>query len=165
MKYTKNATNYHLRPAKLADIPDALALFADEVKAGRMLARNEENMKTNILDWQVVTLRDQIIGCVSLVFYSDIFCEIRSLAVSETYRKNGLGKKLIEAALALAKEHNVKKVLTLTRAPELFEDFDFQKNEIGNFPEKVQQDCQPCPFIHNCDEVALLYQFSEGGLD
>lgn len=164
MKYTKPSLNYRIRTVKFADIPDILALIADEVEAGRMLPRNKENMQAGIQDWRIASINNEIVGCVSLVFFNQTLCEIRSLAVAEAYRKNGLGKKLIKAALALAKERGVEDVLALTRAPLLFERFGFQKNEIRNFPEKVQQDCQPCPFINHCDEVTLLFKIKERGL-
>lgn len=161
MKYTKPHLKYRIRTTQLADISDILTLFEEEVKAGRMLPRNKEDIRANIQDWRVASILDEIIGCVSLVFFNETLCEIRSLAVTEAHRENGLGKKLIKAALALAKERGVENVLTLTRVPRLFEHLGFQKNEIQNFPDKVQQDCQPCPFINCCDEVALLYQIKE----
>lgn len=165
MKYSKLHQKYHIRTPQLTDITKILDLFDAEVKAGRMLPRNQEELRANIQDWQIVSLDDEIIGCVSLVFYNETLCEIRSLAVNEAYRENGLGKKLIEAALVLAKERRAENVLTLTRVPWLFAHFGFQKDEIQNFPEKVQQDCQPCPFINCCDEVALLYQIKESEPD
>ncbi len=161
MKHTKTISNYCIRPAQLDDIPYILSLFDDEVKAGRMLPRNKENMQAGIQDWRVAFINDEIIGCVSLVFFNQTLCEIRSLAVAETYRKNGLAKKLIETALALAIERGSQDVIALTRASGLFEQLGFQKNEIQNFTAKVQLDCQPCPFINQCDEVALLYKIEE----
>jgi len=161
MKHAKKSINYRIRPAQLADIPDILALFAEEVEAGRMLPRSKENLQAGIQDWRVASINNEIVGCVSLVFFNPKLCEIRSLAVDETCRNSGLGKKLIEAALTLAKERSAEDVLALTRAPWVFERLGFQKNEIKNFPKKVQQDCQACPFINDCDEVALLYQFKE----
>lgn len=156
-----NTLKYRIRTPQLADVPEILALFAEEVKAGRMLPRRKEEMQAGISDWRVAYKPDKIIGCVSLVFFTQTLCEIRSLAVAEDYRNNGLGKKLIVEALKLAKIRGAKSVLTLTRAPWLFEQLGFQVNTIGNFPEKVQQDCYPCPLINRCDEVALLYNIEE----
>ncbi len=68
---------------------------------------------------------------------------------------------MIEEALVLAKERGAESVLTLTRAPRLFEGVDFQKDKINNFPDKVQQDCLPCPFLNSCDEFALLYRIKK----
>ncbi len=161
MNHKKQSSNYRIRTTQLADIPAILTLFADEVAAGRMLPRNKENMRADIQNWRVASINEEIIGCVSLVFFNETLCEIRSLAVAEAFRTNGLGKKLIEAALTLATARGAENVLVLTRAPWLFEHGGFQKNDIQNFPEKVRQDCQPCPFINNCDEVALLYKIQE----
>jgi len=161
MKHAKKPIDYQIRPAQLADIPNILALFAGEVEAGRMLPRKKENLHAGIKDWRVACNNDEVVGCVSLVFFNPNLCEIRSLAVAESCRNNGLGKKLIEAALILAEERGAKEVLTLTRAAGLFERCGFQINDIRNFPKKVQTDCQACPFIDCCDEVALLIKIKE----
>jgi amino-acid N-acetyltransferase len=162
MNKPKPALKYHIRTAHATDITNILDLINDEVKAGRLLPRNEKDMRKNIKDWRVASQNDEIIGCVSLVFYNIKLCEIRSLVVSKAHRENGLGKNLIEEALVLAKERGAESVLTLTRAPRLFEGVDFRKDKINNFPDKVQQDCLPCPFLNNCDEFALLYQIKKG---
>jgi len=161
MKHAEISVDYKIRPAQLADIPDILALFASEVEAGRMLPRKKEDLQAGIKDWRVACNNDEVVGCVSLVFFNPNLCEIRSLAVAESCRNNGLGKKLIEAALILAKERGAKEVLTLTRAAGLFGSCGFQINDIRNFPKKVQTDCQACPFIDCCDEVALLIKIKE----
>jgi amino-acid N-acetyltransferase len=153
------SSHYQIRPARLGDISAILALFAEEVEAGRMLPRDKEKMAAGIQDWRVAVKKDQVIGCVSLVFFNPGLCEVRSLAVDPEHRKNGLGKKLIESALDLAKERSAVQVLTLTRASGLFERCGFQLDDIRHFPKKVQTDCQSCPFIDCCDEVALLYTF------
>lgn len=161
MIQTKYSFNHRIRSAQIIDIPDILALFADEVKAGRMLSRDKEEIQANIQNWRVAYINDEIIGCVSLVFFNNTLCEIRSLAVDERHRHNGLGKRLIKSALDLAEETGATKVLTLTRASRVFELLGFQLNDIRNFPEKVRQDCKPCPYINACDEVALVYQIEE----
>ena len=161
MNHIKKTSPYNIQPAQLADIPAILALFADEVKAGRMLPRDPEKMQAGIQDWRVTAEKEAIVGCVSLVFFNQTLCEIRSLAVDQDHRKNGLGKMLVEAALDLAKERGAAQVLTLTRAAGLFERCGFQIDDIHNFPRKVQIDCKNCPFIDCCDEVALLYTFKE----
>lgn len=156
-----NLQKYRIRTAQLADIPEILAIFASEVEAGRMLPRTEEDMRASIQDWRVATVDNEIIGCVSLVFFTPRLCEIRSLAVAEPYRQNGLGNKLIQTAVELARQRGADDVLTLTRAPYLFEQLGFERSIISNFHHKVQQDCQLCPLVDNCDETALLYKISE----
>lgn len=163
MKDAPKSIEYRFRTPQLAEIPEVMALFAEEVKAGRMLPRKLNEMQAGINNWRVAYTQDKIIGCVSLVYFSPTLCEIRSLAVATDFRNNGLGKKLISEALKLAKSSGAKSVLTLTRSPSLFEQLGFQLNTIENFPEKVMQDCYPCPLIDKCDEIALLYKMEENG--
>ncbi len=154
-----------LRTAQTAEIQAMLDLFDEEVRAGRMLPRNPNEVRAHIDDWIVAAEDDRVVGCVSLVFYNGDLCEIRSLAVDPEKRGLGMGIALIEAALDLARERRIRRVLTLTRAAHLFEKLGFLQVSIEEFPLKVRRDCRPCPFRHCCDEVALLYLLNgaEGG--
>jgi N-acetylglutamate synthase-like GNAT family acetyltransferase len=153
------ARAYTIRPARYGDIRFMLALFSEEVQAGRMLPRNPGEVRANIENWLVAERDGVLVGCVSLVFFEEMLCELRSLAVAPEYRGNGLGSALISAALDLAEERGVARVLALTRSVTLFENQGFYPSLVTNFPEKVWRDCRPCPFRHRCDEVALLYDF------
>ncbi len=81
------------------------ALFDDEVRAGRMLPRSPESIQARLDDWLVADDGGQIAGCVSLVHFNRSLAEVRSLAVRPDYRGQGLGSRLIEAALCAAQEH------------------------------------------------------------
>ena len=146
-----------LRTAQTSEIQEILNLFDEEVRAGRMLPRNPNEVRAHIDDWIVAVEGNQVVGCVSLVFYNGDLCEIRSLAVDPEKRGLGMGCALVEASLELARERNMHRVLTLTRAAHLFEKLGFLRKSIEDFPLKVRRDCRPCPFRHCCDEVALLY--------
>ena len=152
---------YTIRPADYEDIYKMLALFEEEVRAGRMLPRTYGETRANIDNWLVAEQDGELVGCVSLVYFDESLCEVRSLAVAPHYRGNGLGRALVSAALDLADERGVTRVLTLTRSVKLFENLGFYPGLVSNFPEKVWRDCRPCPFRHRCDEVALLYDFED----
>ncbi len=154
-----------IRPARLSDVEAMLALFEDEVQAGRMLPRDPHNARRQIDRWlaAVEVESGRVVGCVSLVPYNDELCELRSLAVHPAERGRGLGGALIGEALALARERGMKRVLALTRAVRLFEKAGFRRDFVANFPEKVWRDCAPCPFKEACDEVALIYALVEPG--
>jgi amino-acid N-acetyltransferase len=141
------------------------ALFAAEVAAGLMLPRSPEQILQHLDDWLVAEEEGQIVGCVSLVYFNGSLAEVRSLAVRSDRRGRGLGRRLVEAALALARERGVRRVLTLTRAAGLFEHLGFARDTVGNFPEKVWRDCAPCPFRHRCDEIALVLELTPGEND
>lgn len=160
MKPTSTTTGQavRLRPARAKDIESILAVFAEEVRAGRMLPRSPGEIRAHLRDWIVLEQEQRVIGCVSLVFFTPELCEIRSLAVLPEQRGNGQGAALVRAALALAGQRQATRVLTLTRAVDFFERLGFTYNEVANFPEKVWRDCRPCPLRHRCDETALIYE-------
>ncbi len=153
--------NVNLRHPKAHEVEPLLALFEAEVRKGLMLPRTAESVLCCLESWLVAEAGGQVIGCVSLVRYSDALCEVRSLAVREDWRGQGIASRLVRAALGLAREQGYRRVLTLTRAPRLFEKLGFRLDAVTNFPEKVWKDCAPCPFKATCDEVALVYTLEE----
>jgi N-acetylglutamate synthase-like GNAT family acetyltransferase len=152
-----------IRHPHLDEVDAVIALFEDEVRAGRMLPRSAESIRINLKDWLVADSDGLIVGCVSLVHFNERLCEVRSLAVDPAYRGNGVASQLIGAAVAMARSAGMRRVLTLTRAAGLFERAGFKRDFVANFPEKVWRDCAPCPFRQACDEVALLYDLRGDG--
>jgi N-acetylglutamate synthase-like GNAT family acetyltransferase len=146
-----------IRHPSLDEVDPIIALFEDEVRAGKMLPRSPESIRDSLNNWLVSAIDGQVIGCVSLVYFNPSLCEVRSLAVHPDHRGNGYAVQLVESALEMAREQGVKQVLTLTRAPRVFERIGFRRDFVANFPEKVWRDCTPCPFRLACDEVALIY--------
>lgn len=150
-----------IRHPQPGEVDAILALFEEEVRAGRMLPRTPENVRAGIKDWLVAERYGQVIGCASLVAFNQALCELRSLAVAPAFRGQGIAGQLITAVVQMARERGFRQVLTLTRAPGLFERAGFRRDFVVNYPEKVWRDCALCPFQANCDEVALLYPVLE----
>ena len=155
------ALNVNLRHPAAHEVEPLLALFEADVRAGLMLPRSPESVRCCLESWLVAEVGGEVIGCVSLVRYNDALCEVRSLAVRPDFRGQGIASRLVRAALGLAREQGYRRVLTLTRAPRLFEKVGFRLDVVTNFPEKVWKDCAPCPFKDACDEVALVYHLEE----
>ncbi|MFN2194607.1 MAG: GNAT family N-acetyltransferase [Anaerolineales bacterium] len=156
--------NAILRQPEASEIPDLLELFAAEVQAGLMLPRRPGDILAHLENWLILEEQGQLRGCVSLVFFNPSLCELRSLAVHPDFRGGGRGKRLVIAALELARQRGAGRVLTLTRAVPFFLELGFRYNQVSNFPEKVWRDCRPCPLRHICDETALIYGISPAGL-
>jgi amino-acid N-acetyltransferase len=131
-------------------------LFDDEVHAGRMLPRSADDIRVHLADWLVAEENGRVIGCVSLVFFKAELVEVRSLAVHPAYRGQGIASQLVRAALDMAFKRGTRRVLALTRAVRLFEQLGFRRDAVAHFPEKVWQDCAPCPFRSACDETTLI---------
>src|SRR5215472_7733723 len=91
-----------VRKAVMHDIPAILELINGYAARGIMLPRTEFEMSEAIRDFTVVTHEDQLLGCGALHFYSPTAGEIRSLAVAEMAKTNGVGRQLVEALVAEA---------------------------------------------------------------
>jgi len=156
----KTAIDLEIRTPQEAEVDAILELFEYEVRAGKMLPRSADNIRKELDNWLVAADGDHVVGCVSLVLFDAELCEIRSLAVDRAFQGFGLGSDLVRAALQLAAQHNMRRVLSLTRAIALFEHLDFHRANVASFPEKVWRDCAPCPFRDCCDEVALVYHLA-----
>lgn len=150
-----------IRPPRPAEAEAICTLFEAEVRAGRMLPRTPAEIRERLADWLVVAQRGQVVGCVSLVFYTTELCELRSLFVGESLQGQGVGGRLIRGAIDLARRRGARRVLTLTRRASLFERHGFRRDFVMNYPQKVWKDCAPCPLRERCDEIALVYYLDE----
>ena len=66
------------------------------------------------------------------------------------------GDELLEALMAEAEEHKVLSVCLFTRIPDYFDHLGFRIAERDAMPDKIYKDCQTCPRLYACDEVAMV---------
>lgn len=107
--------NIEIRKARKQDTPAIKRLIR---------AYPDQLMQTHLphsSEFFVALLSDKIIACCALAVYSKRLAEVRSLAVAEAYKGNGVGPKLIEACLKKAREKKIHEVLAITGAVETFE--------------------------------------------
>jgi amino-acid N-acetyltransferase len=145
-----------IRKAVMRDIVPILDLINGYAAKGVMLARTEFEMSEAIRDFTVVTLDGELLGCGALHFYSPTTAEIRSLAVHERAKTQGVGRKLIEALISEAEQFEIDAVFAFTYVVEFFGRGGFHVVERGTLPLKAWKDCLRCPKFQECDEVAVL---------
>jgi amino-acid N-acetyltransferase len=145
-----------VRKAVMHDIPAILALINGYASKGVMLPRTEFELSESIRDFTVVTLREELLGCGALHFYSPTVGEIRSLAVHEHAKTRGVGRRLVAALVQEAQEYELDAAFAFTYVVEFFQKVGFQAVERGVLPLKAWKDCVRCPKFQACDEVAVL---------
>ena len=151
--------NLVLFKPKVLDIEFMQKLVFNDVENGNILERNSNEMATTIRSYIAVKIKEEIIGFVALHIHTTYLAEIRSLVVSEKYRKKGIAKLLIEKAIQEAKELQLKKLLVLTYKKQLFELFNFKEITKESIPEtKIWADCIKCKHFPICDEIALTLE-------
>ena len=140
-------------------MPDAAAirdLVNYYAERGRMLHRSLEAIYDMLREFIVVEEAGRIVGCVAVdVFWADL-AEVKSLAVAEGRRGQGIGRILVEAAEADAIKLGVKKLFALTYEDGFFLSRGFATIDRDTLPEKVWRECIACPKFDACDEIAMI---------
>ena len=145
-----------VRKAVMRDIAPILDLINGYAGKGVMLPRTEFEMSEAIRDFTVVLSGNRLLGCGALHFYTPALAEIRSLAVSEQAKTQGVGRRLVKALVQEAQEYELDAAFAFTYVTEFFEKVGFHVVERGVLPLKAWKDCVRCPKFQACDEVAVL---------
>ena len=145
-----------IRKAAMRDIAPLLDLINGYAAKGIMLPRTEFELSENMRDFSVIYSGKTLLGCGALHFYSPTSGEVRSLAVSEQAKTQGVGRLMVEALLREAIEYELHAVFAFTYVPGFFAKLGFSQVERGELPLKVWKDCLRCAKFQSCDEIAVL---------
>jgi amino-acid N-acetyltransferase len=103
----------------------------------------------------MVVARDNehVIGAAGLEFYAE-GALLRSVVVAHTVQRQGIGQRLTEAALAIARERGVSTVFLLTTtAEDFFPRFGFERIARDEVPLSVRASVE---FTSACPESAIV---------
>jgi amino-acid N-acetyltransferase len=139
-----------IRRAHSSDISGIHALIADYAGQGLLLPRTREEVRADIANFLVAEESGCLAGCVALDPYGATLAEVRSLAVAPHARSNGLGGRLLAAAVREARRRRIARVFAVTHATEFFERHEFRLTAGGIPPEKVGRDCAGCFRASHC---------------
>jgi len=124
---------------------------------GTLLQRSYAEICENIRDFTVAeTDEGEFLGCGALHLYGPHLAEVRSIVMKPEAKGQGAGGLLLKALVEEAEEHSVRSVCLFTRIPDFFEHFGFRVAERDAMPDKIYKDCQTCPRLYACDEVAMV---------
>jgi amino-acid N-acetyltransferase len=150
-----------IRKAKIGDVKHIHSLVNYYAEKDLMLPRSLNNLYDNIRDFYVLELDGKIKGCVALNIVWDDLAEVKALAVDESLRGQGWGRKLVEEILKEAKELGIKKVFALTLVKEFFNKLGFKTVQKRRLPQKIWGECIHCiKFPDECNETAVMYEFN-----
>jgi amino-acid N-acetyltransferase len=143
-----------------AKLPDAVNIF-DLVNSlsgdGTLLRRSYAEICENVRDFTVAESESGVfLGCGALHLYGPHLAEVRSIVVKPEAKGQGAGGKLLRALLAEAEDQGVTAVCLFTRIPDFFFHFAFRVVDRTALPDKIYKDCQTCPRLYACDEVAMV---------
>ena len=153
---SSNGRPMRTREAVLPDAEQVHALIAAYSRDGTLLPRSLAEICENIRDFVVLEYGGRIIGCGALHLYGPHLAEVRSIVVKPEAKGQGAGGRLLRALLEEAEEQSVTAVCLFTRIPDFFFHFGFRVVDRTTLPDKIYKDCQTCPRLYACDEVAMV---------
>jgi amino-acid N-acetyltransferase len=143
--------------ARLQDARNIFDLVNSLSGDGTLLRRSYAEICENIRDFTVAEDEHSgFLGCGALHLYGPHLAEVRSIVVDPKAKGSGAGGRLLKALIEEAAEHAVVSVCLFTRMPTFFEHFGFRVADRDAMPDKIYKDCQTCPRLYACDEVAMV---------
>lgn len=150
-----------IRKARMADVKGIHSLIAEYAKKGDMLPRSLADIYENLRDYFVFLGNDgELVGSAAIHIMWEDLAEVRSLAVREGRMRRGVGTQLVESCISEAIMLGIARVFALTYKPEFFEKLGFHVVDKAELPQKIWADCLKCSKFPDCDEVALVADFS-----
>lgn len=150
-----------IRKARMADVKGIHQLIAEYARKGDMLPRSLADIYENLRDYFVFVETDgELAGSAAIHIMWEDLAEVRSLAVREGKMRRGVGTRLVESCISEAIMLGIDRVFALTYKPEFFERLGFHVVDKAELPQKIWTDCLKCSKFPDCDEVALVADFS-----
>jgi amino-acid N-acetyltransferase len=128
---------FPIGPATEDDIEAIVALNNLWAPDGLTLHRTRGWVADRIPNYNVARAADgRVVGCVAIDEYSPSLAELVSLAVAPEAQGRGLGGRLIEAAVELARRRGYPEIFAVSLADNLFLYSGFHETRVDRFPEK-----------------------------
>jgi amino-acid N-acetyltransferase len=113
--------DYTVRRARTGDVRAIRRLVDANVASGRLLGKPTVTLYEDIQEFLVAEpAGGMITGCGALHVMWEDLAEIRTLAVDESSRGHGIGRRLVEALVAAARQLDVQRVFVLTFEVDFF---------------------------------------------
>ncbi len=145
-----------IRPATIHDVPRIGEIINNHAELGRMLFKSYAQLYEDLRDFCVYEAGGNVVGCVAVsIVWADL-AEVRSLAVEEANRGQGIGRRLVGWCVEEARRLQIRRLMSLTYEQPFFEKLGFEVVSKESLPLKVWSDCVRCPKRDGCDEIAMV---------
>ena len=153
---------FNVRNAEFTDTAAIFALIKKNPK--ELVPRSQSDIVQNTDRFLVCEQKGRVAGVVSWAILPEIgkavhpTVEIKSLAVDKSFRKKGVGRLLVEAAIERVRILQPEQIIVLTFTPDFFRKFGFVEISKVTIMHKLYSGCINCtkydsPFT--CPEVAM----------
>jgi amino-acid N-acetyltransferase len=150
-----------IQPATIHDVPRIQEIINSHAELGRMLFKSYAQLYEDLRDFAVYVKDGQVVGCTAMAILWADLAEVRSLAVDDAYRGQGIGRRLVEWCIEEARRLQIRKIMSLTYEQAFFAKLGFEVVPKETLPLKVWSDCVRCPKRDNCDEIAMVRELRD----
>lgn len=116
-----------IRAAKSTDVKGIRILIDTYAPQRRLLSKETVTLYESVQEFTVAVEDGQVIGCGALHVLWEDLAEVRTVAVAEKYRGQGIGHRILEAVIQRAREIGVKRVFCLTFETDFFGRHGFEE--------------------------------------
>jgi amino-acid N-acetyltransferase len=116
-----------VRPARTSDIKSIHKLIVDFASGGRMLQKETVTLYESVQEFMVAIEDGQVVGCGALHVLWEDLAEVRSVAITESLRGNGIGNLIMERIIERARELGLSRIFCLTFETKFFGRHGFEE--------------------------------------
>lgn len=115
-----------IRPAHTRDIKGIRQLIDSYSPQGRLLTKETVTLYESVQEFTVAIDGNEVVGCGALHVLWEDLAEVRTVAVIEKLRGQGVGHQILESIILRAKEIGIKRLFCLTFETDFFGRHGFQ---------------------------------------
>jgi amino-acid N-acetyltransferase len=115
-----------IRPAHTSDIKGIRQLIDSYSPQGRLLTKETVTLYESVQEFTVAVEGDDVVGCGALHVLWEDLAEVRTVAVREKLRGQGVGHQILESVISRAQAIGIKRLFCLTFETEFFGRHGFQ---------------------------------------
>ena len=115
-----------IRPSHTRDIKGIRQLIDSYSPQGRLLTKETVTLYESVQEFTVAIEGNEVVGCGALHVLWEDLAEVRTVAVIEKLRGQGVGHQILESIILRAKEIGIKRLFCLTFETEFFGRHGFQ---------------------------------------
>ncbi|MEK6648763.1 MAG: amino-acid N-acetyltransferase [Actinomycetota bacterium] len=116
-----------IRPAKATDVKGIRKLIDTYAPQRRLLSKETVTLYESVQEFTVAVEDGEVVGCGALHVLWEDLAEVRTVAVAQHLRGQGVGHRILEAIVDRAREIGVKRIFCLTFETDFFGRHGFEE--------------------------------------
>jgi amino-acid N-acetyltransferase len=116
-----------VRPARTSDVKAIRELVDSYAAPGQMLSKETVTLYESVQEFLIAEKDGVVVGCGALHVLWEDLAEVRTVAVSQEFHKQGIGHLILNEIIKRAREIGVKRIFCLTFQTEFFGSIGFKE--------------------------------------